>query len=139
MSIILAKLTKMLYNVIVNTIGVLRSIFKRSKAMGEELKDIISRLNLIDKTFEKAKASIDDFICEEKEKASAYGVLSKDSVQYDLDMCSYNISNFGLDAERQCIEVRINYYCRNKYIGYYSTLYNPCNAEVIDDYIVIDF
>ena len=107
--------------------------------MGDELKDIILKFALIDRSFENAKANIDDFVCEEKEKAYKYGISSRDSIKYDLDICSYNISNLGLDTERQCIEVRINYYYKNKYIGYYSALYNPCNAEIIDDYIVIDF
>ena len=114
--------------------------------MGEELKNIISKFALIDRTLKKAKANIDDFVCEEKEKASIYGIISSDYIKYDLDICSYNISNLGLDTERQCIEVRINYYypenirgnIKNRYIGYYSALYNPCNAAIIDDYIVID-
>lgn len=106
--------------------------------MGDELKKIISRLNLINRTFENAKANIDDFILEENEKASGYEIFSRDSVKYDLDRCSYNISNLGLDTERQCIEICINYYRKNKYIGHYSALYDPHNAEIIDDFIVID-
>lgn len=114
--------------------------------MGEELKDIISRFGLIDKTFENAKETIDNFVCEEKEKASEYGITSRDSVKYDLDLCSYNITNPGLDTERQCVEVRVNYYYKknvrgnkeDRYMGYYSALFDPCNAEIIDDYIVID-
>ena len=114
--------------------------------MGEELKDIISRFGLIDRTFENAKETIDNFVCEEKEKASKYGITSRESVQYDLDLCSYNISNLGHDTERQCVEVRVNYYCqgnirgniKDRYMGYYSALYDPNNAEIIDDYIVID-
>ena len=27
---------------------------------------------------------------------------------------------------------------KDRYIGHYSALFNPCNAEIIDDYIVID-
>lgn len=106
--------------------------------MGDELKNIILKYALIDRSLKNAKANIDDFICEEKEKASMYGISSGDVIKYDLDTCSYNISDFGLDTERQCIEIRINYYYKNKYIGYYSALYNPCNFEILDDYIVID-
>ena len=114
--------------------------------MGEELKNIISRFGLIDRTYESAKSSIDNFVIEEKEKASEYGITSRDSVKYNLDLCSYNISNLGLDTERQCIEVRIDYYypenvrgtVKDRYMGYYSALYDPNNAEIIDDYIVID-
>ena len=117
-----------------------------SNNIGEELKDIISRFGLIDRTFENARENIDNFVFEEKEKASEYGITSRDSVKYDLDLCSYNISDMGLDTERQCIEIRINYYCqenvrgsiKNRYMGHYSALYDPCTAEIIDDFIVIN-
>lgn len=106
--------------------------------MEDELKKTILNFGLIDRTLKNAKANIDAFVSKENEKAVSCGISSSESIQYDLDMCSYNISNFGQDAERHCIELRINYYCKNKYVGYYSALYDPKNAEIIDDYTVID-
>lgn len=107
--------------------------------MGDELREMIRKHSLIDKSFDNARERFDDEIGYNEDKALEHGISSVDSIKCELDGCSYNISDLGDDRARDCIEISIEYYFNDKLIGYCTMLYNVHNFELEDDHTVIDW
>lgn len=101
--------------------------------MLDELKEKIISLNLIEKTFLLAYDSIEQFIEIHKDTALKYGILSKESINYEPGTCSFKICDYDSNEESVCIEINLNYYNNEKNIclGCFCALYDYNTGEKI--------